>query len=103
MVKLRILLTVFIFSLKAEAQNYGKQRYISDARLWCSDNHNALDQLANQNRLCLSKGGFCRKRHVEIVGVSINYNNVPYLENNVFFEHYSMSTYSVTPNTPNIL
>ncbi len=57
MVKLRILLTVFIFSLKAEAQNYGKQRYISDVRLWCSDNHNALDQLANQNRLCLSKGG----------------------------------------------
>ncbi len=57
MVKLRTLLTVFIFTLKAEARNYGKGRYISDACLWFSANHNALGQLANQSRLCLSEGG----------------------------------------------
>ncbi len=55
MIKLRMLLTVFIFTLKAEAGDYGKGRYISD--LWCSANHNALGQLANQSRLCLSEGG----------------------------------------------
>ncbi len=57
MVKLRTLLTVFIFTLKAEAHDYGKGRYISDACLWCSANHNELCQLANQSRLCLSEGG----------------------------------------------
>ncbi len=57
MLKLTTLLTVFIFTLKAEAGDYGKGRYISDARLWCSANHNALGQLANQSRLCLSEGG----------------------------------------------
>ncbi len=53
MVKLRTLFIVFIFTLKAEACDYGKGCYISDARLWCSANHNALGQLANQSRLCL--------------------------------------------------
>ncbi len=57
MVKLRTLLTVFIFTLKAEARDYGKGSYISDACLWCSANHNALCQLANQSRLRLSEGG----------------------------------------------
>ncbi len=57
MVKLRTLLTVFIFILKDEARDYGKGRYISDGCLWCSANHNALCQLANQSRLCLSEGG----------------------------------------------
>ncbi len=57
MVKLTTLLTVFIFTLKAEACDYGKGRYISDVCLWCSANHNALGQLANQSRLCLSEGG----------------------------------------------
>ncbi len=57
MVKLRTLLTVFIFTLKAEAGDYGKGLYISDACLWCSANHNALGQLANQSRLRLSEGG----------------------------------------------
>ncbi len=38
--------TVFIFTLKAEARDYGKGRYISDA---C--------QLVNQSSLCLSEGG----------------------------------------------
>ncbi len=42
MVKLRTLLTVFPLILKAEARDYGKGRYISDAGLWCSANHNAL-------------------------------------------------------------
>ncbi len=57
MVKLRTLLTVFIFTLKAKARDYGKGRYISDACLWCSANYTALGQLANQSRLCLSEGG----------------------------------------------
>ncbi len=57
MVKLRILLTVFTFILKAEAHDYVKGRYISDSCLWCSANHNALGQLANQSRLCFSEGG----------------------------------------------
>ncbi len=57
MVKLRTLLTVFTFVLKAEARDYGKGCYISDLWLWCSPNYNALCQLANQSRLCLSEGG----------------------------------------------
>ncbi len=56
MVKLSTLLTVFTFILKAEARDYGKGRYISES-LWCSTNHNALGQLANQSRLCLLEGG----------------------------------------------
>ncbi len=44
-------------NLKAEACDYGKGRYISDACLWCSANHNALGQLANQSRLHLLEGG----------------------------------------------
>ncbi len=54
MVKLRTLLTVFI--LKAKARDYGKGRYIFEC-WWCSANHNALCQLANQSRLRLSEGG----------------------------------------------
>ncbi len=57
MVKLRTLLTVFTFILKAEARDYGKGRYISNECLWCSANHNALGQLANQSRLRLLEGG----------------------------------------------
>ncbi len=59
MVKLTTLLTVFIFTLKAEARDYGKGCYISDSCLCCSASHNALSQcqLANQSRLCLSEGG----------------------------------------------
>ncbi len=44
-------------NLKAEARYYWKGRYISDECLWCSANHNALCQLANQSRLCLLEGG----------------------------------------------
>ncbi len=36
MVKLRTVLTVFTFILKAKACDYGKGRYISDSCLWCS-------------------------------------------------------------------
>ncbi len=57
MVKLRTCLTVFTFILKAKARDYGKGHYISDSCLWCSANHNAMCQLANQSRLCLSEGG----------------------------------------------
>ncbi len=57
MVKIRTLLAVFTFILKAKARDYGKGRYISDSCLQCSANHNALCQLANQSRLCLSEGG----------------------------------------------
>ncbi len=57
MVKLRTLLTVFTFILKAEACDFGKGHHISEAGLWCLANHNALGQLANQSRLCLSEGG----------------------------------------------
>ncbi len=57
MVKLRSLLTIFTFILKDEACDYGKGRYISDECLRCSANHNAVCQLANQSRLCLSEGG----------------------------------------------
>ncbi len=53
MVKLRTLLNVFTFVLKPEAHDYGKGSYISDKCLWCSANHNALCQLANQSRLRL--------------------------------------------------
>ncbi len=49
--------TYSIFILKAEAHDYGKGRYISDECVWCSANHNALCQLANQSRLRLSEGG----------------------------------------------
>ncbi len=48
--------SVFTFILKFEARDYGKGCYISEC-LWCSANHNALCQLANQSRLCLSEGG----------------------------------------------
>ncbi len=43
--------------LKAKARDYGKGCYISDSCSWCSANHNALCQLANQSRLRLSEGG----------------------------------------------
>ncbi len=60
--ELTTLLPVFTFILKAEARDYCKVRYISEERLWCSSNHNALGQLANQSRLCLSEGGAFKKK-----------------------------------------
>ncbi len=56
MVKIRPLLTVFNLILKAEAHDYGKGRFISYSCFCCSANHNALGQLVNQCRLCLSEG-----------------------------------------------
>ncbi len=56
-VKLRTLLAVFTIVLKAEDRDSGKGSYISDLCLWCSANHNALGQLANHSRRCLSEGG----------------------------------------------
>ncbi len=56
---------------------------------------------ANQSRLHLSEGGTLYKtKHLREAGHRGPYNNVQYLKN-LFFEHYSMSTYSVTPNTQN--
>ncbi len=57
MVKLRTLLTVFTLVLKVEACDYKKGEFHFRCSLWCSANHNALCQLANQSRLYLSKGG----------------------------------------------
>ncbi len=57
MVKLRTLLTVFTFILKAKSRDYGMGHYITDSCLWCSANHCALGQLANQSKLCLSERG----------------------------------------------
>ncbi len=60
MVKLRSI-TAFTLILKVEACDYGKGRYIYDPAcgVWLSTtvHHNALCQLANQSRLCLSEGG----------------------------------------------
>ncbi len=55
--EMMVKLNVFILILKAEARDYGKGLYISEACFWCSANHNTLGQLANQSRLCLSEGG----------------------------------------------
>ncbi len=57
MVKLRTLLTVFTFILKAKARKLWRRALHFRRGLWCSANHNALCQLANQSRLCLSEGG----------------------------------------------
>ncbi len=57
MLKLRPLLTVFIFTLKAEARDDGKGALHFQRGLWCLTNHNAPCQLANQSRLRLSEGG----------------------------------------------
>ncbi len=51
--KTRTLLTASTLILKAEARDYGKERYISDGCLRCSANHNVLCQLANQG--CISQ------------------------------------------------
>ncbi len=57
MVKLRTLLTVFTFILKAKARKLWRGALHFRRGLWCSASHNALCQLANQSRLCLSEGG----------------------------------------------
>ncbi len=55
MVKLRTLLTVFNFESWSSWLWKGALHF--RCGLWCSANHNALCQLANQSRLCLSEGG----------------------------------------------
>ncbi len=50
MVKLNTLLTVFTFILKAEARNYGKGRYISNACLWCSANHKCTESVGKSEQ-----------------------------------------------------
>ncbi len=63
--KLRTLLMVFTFILNAEARDYGKGRYISNECLWCSANHNALGQLANQSRLLVGRRDFVENKAFE--------------------------------------
>ncbi len=53
MVKLSTLLTVFSLVLKNWSSRLWKGVLHFRHGLWCSANHNALDQLANQSRLCL--------------------------------------------------
>ncbi len=55
MVKLRTLLAVFNF--ESWSSRLWKGVWHLQRGLWCSANHNALCQLANQSRLCLSEGG----------------------------------------------
>ncbi len=76
MIKLRTLLTVFIFTLKAEALDYGKGRYISYAGLWYS----AIVSWAIRADCACWKEGLCRKWRV---WERWTYNNVKYLKNNV--------------------
>ncbi len=49
---------VFIFTLKADALDYGKGRYISDACLWCSANHNALSAGQSEQTALVGRRGF---------------------------------------------
>ncbi len=97
MVKLRTLLTVFTLVLKDEACDYGKGRYISTqlavfGQSQCTGSVGQSEQtvLVGRSDEAFERGGAQR-----------TYNNVQYLKNYVFFEHKSMTTYSVTPNTQN--
>ncbi len=58
MVKLTTLFAVFIFTLKAEVRSYGKDHYISDTRLWCSANHNALGHGQSEQTVLVGRRGF---------------------------------------------
>ncbi len=66
MVKLRTLLTVFTFILKAEARDYGKGRYISDAACGQSQCTVPVGQSTINHRAdcACRKEGLCRKRSV---------------------------------------
>ncbi len=74
MVKLRTLLTVFTFILKAEAHDYGKVRYVSDSCLCCSTNHNAQGQPAIQSYLFGRRDFVGNEREAGHRGPSIMYS-----------------------------
>ncbi len=57
MVKIRTLLTVFTLIFESWSSRLWKGALHFRRGLWCSANHNALCQLANQSRLRLSEGG----------------------------------------------
>ncbi len=77
MVQLRTLLTIYTFILKAKPRDYGKRHYISDSCLWCSANHYAMCQLANQSRLRLSEGGVIYSNNIQqwLVTIIIIYSS----------------------------
>ncbi len=80
MVKLRTLLTVFIFILKAKACDNGKGHYISDSRLWCSSNHIGSAGQSEQTAL-VRRRDFVKNEAFERGGAERTYNNVQYLKN----------------------
>ncbi len=63
LVKLITLLTVFIFTLKAEAHDYGKGRYISDACLWFSDKLTITGQ--SEQTVLVERRGFVENEAFE--------------------------------------
>ncbi len=71
MIKLRTLLTLFTLVLKAEASDYGMGALHFQRSLWCSANHNALHQLANQSGLCCLKEGFVENDSFERGGLDM--------------------------------
>ncbi len=94
MVKLRSLLTVFTLVLKAEARNYGKGSYISDAA--CDVRPIKMHWVSWPIRgdCAYRKEGLCRKWSIwERWGIE-DLQYVQYLKNNVFFtlKHANMYT-----------
>ncbi len=64
MVKLRTLLTVFTIILKAEARDYGKGRYISDAACGVRPSTMHCASWPIRADCACRKEGLCRKRNV---------------------------------------
>ncbi len=99
LVKLRTLLTVFTFILKAESHDYGKGRYISDAAcgvrpitMHCASWPIRADSACREE-------GLCRKQCVwERRGIE-DYTIMHSIWKIMCF--LNMTTYSVTPNTQN--
>ncbi len=77
MIKLRTVLTVFTSILKAEARDYGKRRYISDAA--CGVRPIVMHCASWPIRADCA----CRKE--DFNENEATYNSVHYLKNNVFF------------------
>ncbi len=82
MVKLGTLLTVFTFNFESWSLRLWKGALHFWRGLWCSANHNALCQLANQSRLCLLEGNTVENEAFER-GPTIMYS----IWKVMFFEH----------------
>ncbi len=85
MVELPTLLTVFIFTLKAEAHDYGKGCYISDMCLWCFGQSQCTG-LAGQSEqtVLVGRRGFVENYVLDRIGALRTCNTVQYLKNYVF-------------------